>query len=56
MGKMHELLAVEGSISGNYNRDTHETLHVLGQAKNFTKELKVKEHFDADRRLVACGL
>lgn len=31
MGKMHELLAVESSVTGNYNRDIGETKHVLGK-------------------------
>lgn len=52
MGKMHELLAVETAIAGNYNRDIDETLHVLGKAENFRKTSEVKKHFDADKSVL----
>jgi hypothetical protein len=48
MGKMHELLAVESGVAGNYARDLQETVHVFGTAKNFMKEMAEKRHFDAE--------
>lgn len=48
MAKMHELLAVESTVVGNYNRDMEETLKVLGRADLFTKTVKVKSHFNED--------
>lgn len=49
MGKMHELLAVETAIAGNYNRDIDETVHVLGKAENFRKTIEARTHFDASQ-------
>lgn len=48
MAKMHELLAVESSITSNYNRDREETLKVLGRADLFTKTVTKKEYFNED--------
>ncbi len=48
MGKMHELLAVEQSVVGNYNRDLDETLKVMGRADLFTKQVTKKEFFNAE--------
>lgn len=48
MGKMHELLAVEASISGNLGRDRAETLHVLGKSENFRREVVTKTYFNAE--------
>lgn len=46
MGKMHELLAVESSVTGNYNRDRDETLKVFGKPELFTRLVTRKRHFD----------
>ena len=48
MSKMHELLAVEATIAGNYGRDLSETMHVFGKAHDFTKTVTTKKHFDSD--------
>jgi hypothetical protein len=47
MGKLHELLAVEASVSGNYNRDLDETLKVMGRGDLFRRDTAKKEYFDA---------
>jgi hypothetical protein len=50
MGKMHELLAVESSIAGNYGRDHSETLHVMSQAVKFRGEISEKRHFAEENK------
>lgn len=42
MGKMHELLAVESSVAGNYNRDLEETLKVFDKPDLFTRTVTTK--------------
>lgn len=52
MTKMHELLAVETTVAGNYNRDLVETLHVLGKPAAFQKVTTTKTFMnDADSNL-----
>lgn len=52
MGKMHELLAVEPTLVGNFNRDTTETLKVFDRGDMFQRNTTRKEYFDAaDARL-----
>jgi hypothetical protein len=45
-GKMHELLAVESTIAGNYNRDMVETQKAFSKPELFTKLVKVVKHFE----------
>lgn len=45
--KMHELLAVESSITANYNRDSEETKKVFERGDLFRREVTAKEYFDA---------
>ena len=47
MAKMHELLAAESTVAGNYNTILGETEHVFGQPKSFLKEIAAKTYFDA---------
>jgi len=52
MGKMHELLAVESTLIGNYNRDTQETIKVFDKPDQFQRNVTKKEHFnDEDSHL-----
>lgn len=45
---MHELLAVETSIAGNYGRDMAETIHLFQKPEAFRKEMSQKTHFEAE--------
>jgi hypothetical protein len=49
MGKMHELLAVESTIAGNYNRDMAETLKAFSKPELFSKIVKSVKHFDDEQ-------
>jgi hypothetical protein len=52
MAKMHELLAVEASVLGNYNRDIQETHKVFERGDAFKREVTSKAYFDsADTKL-----
>jgi hypothetical protein len=52
MAKLHELLAVESSVTGNFNRDIQETVKVFGKAEMFQRFVTKKEHFnDEDSKL-----
>jgi hypothetical protein len=54
MAKLHELLAVESSVNGNYQRDTDESLKVFGRPEAFRKVTKSKVYFaEDDQRLNA---
>lgn len=48
MGKLHELLAVESSITGNFNRDTAETVKVFNKPDMFSRIVTKREHFSED--------
>jgi hypothetical protein len=48
MAKLHELLAVETSVGGNYSRDLGETLKTLGKHDMFTRTVTRKTHFSND--------
>lgn len=47
MGKMHELLAVEASVTSSFHRDTDETQKVFGRGDLFTRTVTQKKHFDS---------
>ena len=49
MGKMHELLASEGPIVANYNRDRDETLKVFERGDLFRRQTTTKTFFDDDK-------
>jgi hypothetical protein len=52
MAKMHELLAVESSVTANYQRDLDETLKVLGRPDLFTRQVSKKSFFaEEDQKL-----
>lgn len=52
MGKLHELLAVESSVAGNFNRDLQETLKAFNKPEMFQRIITRKEHFnEEDSRL-----
>lgn len=46
MGKLHELLAVEPTVTGSYNAITEETKKVLGKPEMFTRKVTTKKFFD----------
>jgi hypothetical protein len=50
MSKLHELLAVESSVAGNYTRDIDETLKVFTRGEAFRKSVKAKVFFAEDEQ------
>jgi len=48
MSKLHELLAVESSVAGNYAREIEETTKVFGRGEAFRKIVKTKTYFSED--------
>lgn len=52
MAKMHELLAVESSVTANFQRDLEETLKVLSRPDVFQKQVAEKVFFaEEDQKL-----
>lgn len=47
-GKMHDILAVESAVTGNYNRDREETLKVLARPDMFRRTVTSKTFFSED--------
>lgn len=50
MTKLHELLAVESSVAGNYSRDKDETMKVLNRPAAFQRVQKDTSYFNEDEQ------
>ena len=50
MAKLHELLAVESSVSAAYNLVSDETQKVFGKPDHFTKQVTSTDYFNDEEK------